>query len=48
MLRVARGRPVREIDDEVRVERFVRSMLLLGVLLIAAGVLYVAWYVLAP
>lgn len=48
MLRVSRGRPLREIDDEVRVERFVVSMLLLGVLLIAAGVLYVAWYTLTP
>jgi hypothetical protein len=38
---------MREIDDEVRVERFVGSMLLLGVLLMAAGVLYVAWYAFA-
>ena len=48
MLRVSRGRPIHEIDDEVRVERFVGSMLLLGVLLIAAGLLYVAWYAFAP
>jgi hypothetical protein len=47
MIRVSRDRSTPGIDDEERVERFVGSMLLLGVLIFAAGVLYVGWYVLA-
>lgn len=48
MLRMTRGRPPRTIDDKERVDRFVGSMLVLGVGLVAAGVLYVVWYGLAP
>jgi hypothetical protein len=44
MLRVSRDRG-RVIDDEERVDRFVGSLLLLGVLLVSAGILYVGWYV---
>ena len=48
MLRVSRRRSLREIDDEERVERFLGSMLLLGMLLVGAGVLYVSWYASRP
>ena len=46
MIRVSRERSASGVDDEVRVERFVTTMLLLGGLLFAAGLLYVAWLVL--
>jgi hypothetical protein len=48
MIRMTRHRPMRDIGDEERVERFVGAMLLLGVLLVAAGVLYVTWYAFGP
>jgi hypothetical protein len=48
MIRVSRARSRRIVDDDERVERFVGSMLLFGVLLVAAGVLYVGWYILGP
>jgi hypothetical protein len=35
-------------DDESRVARFTRSLLLVGIILMAAGVLYVARYALTP
>ena len=44
MIRVSRAR--QRLDDDERVERFVGSMLLFGVLLVAAGVLYVGWVLL--
>jgi hypothetical protein len=46
MIRVFRDRSTPGVEDEERVDRFVGSMLLLGVLLVAAGVLYVGWYTL--
>ena len=48
MIRVTRARSRRMVDDDERVERFVGSMLVFGVLLVAAGVLYVGWYILGP
>ena len=46
MIRVGRSTP--RLDDERRVARFVWSRLVVGVVLVVAGVTYVAWYLMGP
>lgn len=44
MIRIRVGRSAPELDDEERVARFIWSLLLAGVVLVAAGVSYLGWY----
>lgn len=46
MFRVGRSAP--EIDDEQRVARFVWSLLLAGLVLVAAGITYLGWFLVGP